>query len=91
MQPINLGNGDVYRHIMAGGGGFGNPFERDLERVRTDVIEGKVTRKHAREAYGVVLSDDEVSPVVDLKATESLRAAGVPAPGTPVAPASQRQ
>ena len=75
MQPINLGNGDVYRHIMAGGGGFGNPFERDPERVRTDVIEGKVTRKHAREAYGVVLSDDEVSPVVDLEATVLLRTA----------------
>ena len=91
MKPINLRSGDVYRHIMAGGGGFGNPFERDPERVRKDVIDGKVTRKHAREAYGVVISEDEESPVVDLKATESLRAAGVPAPGTPVAPASQRQ
>ena len=73
MKPINLRKGDVYRHIMAGGGGFGNAFERDPDRVRKDVIEGKVTREHAREAYGVVFSEDEKSPVVDLKATELLR------------------
>ena len=74
MKPINLRNGDVYRHIMAGGGGFGHPFERDPERVRQDVIDGKVTRKHAREAYGVVLSGGQESPVVDLEATGLLRA-----------------
>jgi N-methylhydantoinase B len=60
---------------MAGGGGFGNPFERDPERVRKDVVDGKVTRKHAREAYGVVLSEAEESPVVDMEATQLLRAA----------------
>jgi N-methylhydantoinase B len=78
MKPINLRTGDVYRHVMAGGGGFGNPLERDPERVRRDVLDGKVTRTHAREAYGVVLSDSEELPVVDVNATEKLRAARKP-------------
>ena len=87
MKPINLQSGDVYRHIMAGGGGFGNPFERDPERVRQDVIDGKVTPKHAREAYGVALGDDPNCPLVDLAATESLRAAATQASGSPPAQA----
>ena len=82
MTPINLRKGDVYRHIMAGGGGFGNPFERDPERVRKDVIDGKVTRKHAREAYGVALSD-AAAAVVDLEETELLRAGGAFPSGSP--------
>ena len=42
-KPITLRSGDVYRHVMAGGGGFGDPFERDPEKVRADVLDGKVT------------------------------------------------
>lgn len=87
MKPITLQSGDVYRHIMAGGGGFGNPFDRDPERVRQDVIDGKVTRQHAREAYGVVLSDDPNSSLVDLTATESLRTAAKQASRSPPAQA----
>ena len=38
-----------------GAGGYGDPFERDPEKVLWDVIEEKVTPAHAREAYGVVI------------------------------------
>ena len=38
-----------------GGGGFGNPLERDTARVRSDVIDGFVTLEAARRDYGVVL------------------------------------
>jgi N-methylhydantoinase B len=55
MVPITLNHGEVYSHVMAGGGGFGDPLEREPESVRNDAIDGKVTRGHAREAYGVVL------------------------------------
>jgi N-methylhydantoinase B len=41
-----------------GGGGWGNPFERDPERVRHDVDEEFITRADAERAYGVVLFDD---------------------------------
>jgi N-methylhydantoinase B len=71
MQPVMLRKGDVYRHVMAGGGGFGEPLSRDPERVREDVLDGKVTVEHAREAYGVVFNDN----VVDVQATLAVRAA----------------
>jgi len=72
MKPITLGAGDVYRHVMAGGGGFGDALERDPEKVRADVLDDKVTIEHARDAYGVVFGDDAQ---VDSKATLALRAA----------------
>ena len=37
----------------AGGGGFGNPRERDHELVRRDVRDGLVSRDEAEQAYGV--------------------------------------
>ena len=52
------------------GGGWGNPFERDPERVRWDVIEGLVSRESALRDYGVVLSDDLW---VELPATQAMR------------------
>jgi N-methylhydantoinase B len=73
MKPITLRTGDVYRHVMAGGGGFGDPLEREPERVRADVLDGKVTIEHARAAYGVVLCHD-MGRDVDVSATETLRA-----------------
>jgi N-methylhydantoinase B len=74
MKPITLGAGDVYRHVMAGGGGFGDALERDPEKVRADVLDDKVTIDHARDAYGVVFGDD-VHRSVDIEATLALRAA----------------
>jgi N-methylhydantoinase B len=73
MKPITLHPGDVYRHVMAGGGGFGDPLERDPERVRADVLDDKVTIDHARDAYAVVIRNDQERHV-DLAATLSLRA-----------------
>jgi N-methylhydantoinase B len=77
MMSITLRTGDVYRHVMAGGGGFGDPLERDPEKVRADVLDDKVTRAHAREMYGVVLTDDAEARV-DVPATHALRASHRP-------------
>jgi N-methylhydantoinase B len=41
-----------------GGGGWGDPLQRDAAQVRTDVIEELVSRGAAEELYGVVLRDD---------------------------------
>src|SRR6202166_2437200 len=41
-----------------GGGGWGDPLERDIAAVRSDVIEEFVSRRFAEETYGVVLRDD---------------------------------
>ncbi|MCC6826810.1 MAG: hydantoinase B/oxoprolinase family protein [Novosphingobium sp.] len=68
---LTLQSGDVYRHVMAGGGGFGDPFTREPERVLEDLIDGRITRDHARQAYGVVVTE---AGVLDLAATAALRA-----------------
>jgi N-methylhydantoinase B len=70
-----LKRGDVYRHIMSGGGGFGDPLEREPERVLQDVIEEKVTPEHARSAYGVVIALGPEGPGVDEATTAACRAA----------------
>ncbi|HYQ94364.1 MAG TPA: hypothetical protein VEP70_05975, partial [Burkholderiales bacterium] len=53
-----------------GGGGWGEPLERDPERVRFDVLEEFVSRAAARDLYGVALRDDLS---VDQAATRDLR------------------
>jgi len=55
----------------AGGGGWGNPFERDPERVLTDVVEGYVTVAAAAEDYGVVIDPD--TGTIDVAATAARR------------------
>ena len=40
-----------------GGGGFGNPLERPLKKVIMDVKNGLVSKKGAREDYGVIFTD----------------------------------
>jgi N-methylhydantoinase B len=54
-----------------GGGGWGDPLDRDPEQVRADVIEGYVSLEGARRDYGVVLGKDHA---IDEAATARLRA-----------------
>jgi N-methylhydantoinase B len=63
--------GDVIIMDAAGGGGFGDPLDRDPEMVREDVIQGYVSLEKAKEDYGVVL--DPATMKADLAATEELR------------------
>jgi len=58
--------------LTSGGGGWGDPLERDPDNVRQDVIEGLVSKEMARQEYGVVLVSDEC--IVDEDATRALRA-----------------
>jgi N-methylhydantoinase B len=50
----HLKAGDRYALRSGGGGGFGSPLERPLEAVAHDVRQGYVSRKAARQYYGVV-------------------------------------
>ena len=59
---------------LPGGGGYGDPLERDPELVRRDVEDGLVSPERALEAYGVVLTDAEYDFVVDEEATARSRA-----------------
>ena len=59
--------------MSSGGGGFGDPLNRDTEKVRHDVREGYVTLEKAREIYGVVIKTDSELYSVDAEATAALR------------------
>jgi N-methylhydantoinase B len=65
-------NNDVFRHELAGGGGWGDALERDPAHVLRDVRNELVGMDAARESYGVVI--DPEAWTVDTKATEELRA-----------------
>lgn len=72
MESCQAKAGDVFRLIGAGGGGFGNPFERAPAAVLADVIEEKVTIAGAARDYGVVI--EAGSMTLDRAATQDLRA-----------------
>jgi N-methylhydantoinase B len=58
--------GSIVRMETGGGGGFGDPRERDPARVAADVRDGYVTVEAARRDYGVVV-DPETFEVVGLE------------------------
>jgi N-methylhydantoinase B len=63
--------GDTITFVSAGGGGYGDPFERDPAAVAQDVLYGYVSIEKAKEDYGVVIDPDSLK--VDQDATKNLR------------------
>jgi N-methylhydantoinase B len=55
VNALPLEAGDIVELRTGGGGGFGNPLERDPERVRADVLDGFVSLEAAERDYGVAL------------------------------------
>lgn len=70
-EPVKAG--EVIRIRTTGGGGWGDPFDRDPDAVRRDVRWGKVSRAAAERDYGVVVGGPDDDPVIDAAATEQLR------------------
>jgi N-methylhydantoinase B len=72
---VDLQPGEWIRGLESGGGGYGDPLERDPDRVRHDVLEGWISAPRARDTYGVVLSGSRESDdlAVDIEATGRLR------------------
>ncbi|MBP0616368.1 hydantoinase B/oxoprolinase family protein [Jiella mangrovi] len=75
IDTATLQPGDILSIRSAGGGGRGDPMEREPWRVAGDVARGYVSQEAAQEHYGVVL----VEGIVDEAATQTLRR-GRPAP-----------
>ena len=71
MISTRIAAGQRLYHRQAGGGGWGDPLERDPEAVARDVKNDKVSLEQARERYGVVLDEDTLE--IDLEATAALR------------------
>jgi N-methylhydantoinase B len=69
---MTIGKGDVFRHVLAGAGGWGDPLERDPDAVLKDVRNELLSIGKAEADYGVVI--DATVWVVDRAATERRRA-----------------
>lgn len=69
-EVTHLKPGQTLVSITCGGGGYGHPMSREAEQVAEDMREGWITRKRAKNIYGVVLDKENQ---LDLTATELLR------------------
>jgi N-methylhydantoinase B len=54
---IEVAMGARWVGVSSGGGGYGDPLERDPELVCSDVRDEIITREHAERAFGVVVSE----------------------------------
>jgi N-methylhydantoinase B len=71
IDNVRVRNGDRVIFRTAGGGGWGDPLERDPIRTRNDVARKLMSERKAREDYGVVLTGPNLE--VDRRATDELR------------------
>jgi N-methylhydantoinase B len=73
ISNLPLKKGEVVSFRGGGGGGYGNPLERDPDRVARDVVDGYVSMAAARDEYDVVI--DPATLQVDRAATAARRKA----------------
>ena len=71
IDNVHVRPGDRVVFRTAGGGGWGDPFEREPGKVRDDVARRLLSASSARQDYGVVLHGDDL--IVDLRGTQELR------------------
>ena len=69
---VKVEKGDIFVVKTPGGGGYGNPMEREPERVLHDVLNGLVPLEAAKKDYGVAI--DPVTMEIDWESTQLLRA-----------------
>jgi len=59
---LEMKRGDVVRMITPAGAGFGDPLEREPERVATDILAGLISHDKAERDYGVVFTKNGIDP-----------------------------
>jgi N-methylhydantoinase B len=69
--PLKAGN--VFRLETPGGGGLGDPFERDPDSVLSDVVQGYVSPEKAATDYGVAVTATAEDWAIDHEAMQRLR------------------
>ena len=72
-RMVDIKTGDIVLKISSGGGGVGDPAERDPAMVREDVANELVSPQTARDVYKVAL--DPQTLAIDWEGTRALRAA----------------
>ena len=78
--------GDAYILRSGGGGGYGNPLERDLGMLARDLRCGYVSPAEAEQKYGAVLrADGSIDAEATVKRRDEMRRAGLPV-DEPIAP-----
>jgi N-methylhydantoinase B len=70
--------GGIVRYETCGGGGYGDPFERDPQLVLQDVLDEKLSLQRASREYGVVIDAETLT--VDGAATRARRGRRAPQP-----------
>ncbi len=78
--------GERFLFESTGGGGWGNPLERDVAKVLDDVLDEYISVETAREVYGVVI--DPKTLKLDEPAAHALRAKRLQANGNGAAQAA---
>jgi len=68
---MTVKKGDIFRHVLAGAGGWGDPLERDPAAVMKDVRNELLSAAKAMADYGVVI--DTMKWTIDLPATAKAR------------------
>ena len=72
-DQYSVDEGSVVHIRTSGGGGWGDPLDRETDLVRYDVLCGTVSGEAARAEYGVVLTGEGHDLAVDEAGTEELR------------------
>lgn len=70
---VTLNTGEKLVSQACGGGGYGDPLDRDPARVAEDVQEGWISLERAHRIHGVVLKTRGEFVAVDTEATQRLR------------------
>lgn len=74
-SDVKLKEGDTVRILMPGGGGWGNPLERDFHLIARDVDEGFITKERATRDYAVAFKTVKGRLEINVKKTEEIRRA----------------
>jgi N-methylhydantoinase B len=72
---MTIKRGQVFRHVLAGAGGWGDPLERDPAAVLRDVRNEFLSPAKAEVDYGVVIVGRKVDPAATAKRRAEIRAA----------------
>ncbi|WP_037138649.1 hydantoinase B/oxoprolinase family protein [Rhodococcoides fascians] len=70
---VVLEPGECLGHRLSGGGGYGNPHDREPERVRDDVLARFISFERAKTVYGVAFTSETLTADLDIDVEETAR------------------